>query len=85
MLFRSEAEVGPIKYIAAMVYDSSDADQLERAVRGVIILLVFVFDPLAVVLLLAANHGLATKHLTNNEIKGILRINDDVLGEDNVT
>ena len=82
---RLEAEVGPIKYIAAMVYDSSDADQLERAVRAVIILLVLVFDPLAVVLLLAANHGLATKRLTDNEIRGILRINDDVLGEDNVT
>jgi hypothetical protein len=80
-----EAEVGPIKYIAALVYDSTDADQLERAVRGVIILLVFVFDPLAVVLLLAANHGLANKRLTNRIDRGILRINDDILGEDNVT
>jgi cell division protein FtsB len=80
-----EAEVGPIKYIAAMVYDSSDEDQLERAVRGVIILLVFVFDPLAVVLLLAANHGLATNRLTNYKRNDILTIEDDVLGEDNVT
>jgi hypothetical protein len=74
-----EAEVGPIKYIAALIYDSTDEDQLERAVRGVIILLVFVFDPLAVVLLLAANHGLANKHLTNSKNSGILVINDEEL------
>ena len=50
-----EAEVGPIKYIAALIYgDNPDANLLERAVRWVIILLVFVFDPLALVLILAA-------------------------------
>lgn len=50
-----EAEVGPIKYIAAMIYgDNPDSNLLERAVRWVIILIVFVFDPLALVLVLAA-------------------------------
>ena len=50
-----EAEVGPIKYIAAFVYgDNPDASILERAVTWVIILIVVVFDPLAVVMLLAA-------------------------------
>jgi len=50
-----EAEVGPIKYIAAFVYgDNPDASILERAVTWVIILIVIVFDPLAVVMLLAA-------------------------------
>lgn len=50
-----EAEVGPIKYIAAFVYgDNPDATILERAVTWVIILIVIVFDPLAVVMLLAA-------------------------------
>lgn len=50
-----EAEVGPIKYIAAMIYgDNPDANLLERAVRWVIVLIVFVFDPLALVLVLAA-------------------------------
>ena len=50
-----EAEVGPIKYIAALIYgDNPDANTLERAVRWVIILLVFVFDPLALILILAA-------------------------------
>lgn len=51
-----EAEVGPIKYIAAMIYgDNSDSNLLEAAVRWVIILIVIVFDPLAIALVLAAN------------------------------
>lgn len=50
-----EAEVGPIKYIAAFVYGANpDANILERAVTWVIILIVIVFDPLAVVMLLAS-------------------------------
>ena len=53
-----EAEVGPIKYIAALIYgDNPDANLLERAVRWVIILLVVVFDPLAVMMLLAATES----------------------------
>ena len=58
---KTEAEVGPIKYIAAFIYGSSGPDTLELAVRWVIILLVSVFDPLAVFLLLAANHGINEK------------------------
>ena len=51
-----EAEVGPIKYIAAFIYgDNPDSNLLERAVRWVIILIVIVFDPLAIALVLAAN------------------------------
>lgn len=57
---KTEAEVGPIKYIAAAIYGSSGPDTLELAVRWVILLLVVVFDPLAVVLLLAANHGITS-------------------------
>ena len=53
-----EAEVGPIKYIAALIYDTSDTDTLEKAVRWVIIALVMVFDPLAILLLIAANMSL---------------------------
>ena len=50
-----EAEVGPIKYIAALIYgDNPEANLLEKAVRWVIILIVIVFDPLALTLLLAA-------------------------------
>lgn len=51
-----EAEVGPIKYVAALIYgDNPDSNLLEKAVRWVIILLVVVFDPLAIALVLAAN------------------------------
>ena len=54
-----EAEVGPIKYIAALIYgDSAGVDVLESAVRWVIILLVAVFDPLALALMLAVNRKL---------------------------
>ena len=54
-----EAEVGPIKYIAAFIYgDNPDSNTLERAVRWVIIILVLVFDPLAVMMLLSATESL---------------------------
>ena len=54
-----EAEVGPIKYIAALVYgDNTDSTSLEAAVRWVIIMLVIVFDPLAIMMLLAATESL---------------------------
>lgn len=51
-----EAEVGPLKYIAALIYDdTADTNTLEKAVRWLIILLIVVFDPLAVLMLIAAN------------------------------
>jgi hypothetical protein len=51
-----EAEVGPIKYVAALLYnESADEAVLEKAVRFVIIMIVIVFDPLALTLILAAN------------------------------
>jgi hypothetical protein len=54
-----EAEVGPIKYIAALIYgDNPDSNLLEKAVRWVIIILVTVFDPLAIMMLLAATESL---------------------------
>ena len=52
-----EAEVGPIKYIAEFIYgEEADRDLLEEAVRWVIILIIFVFDPLAVLLLIASQY-----------------------------
>jgi len=54
-----EAEVGPIKYIAALIYgDNPDANLLEKAVRWVIIIIVAVFDPLAIMMVLAATESL---------------------------
>jgi len=53
-----EAEVGPIKYIAAFIYGNNpDANVLEKAVTWVIIIIVSVFDPLAVILLLASQYS----------------------------
>jgi len=54
-----EAEVGPIKYIAALIYgDNPESNVLEKAVRWVIIMIVLVFDPLAVLMLVAVNWSL---------------------------
>mgnify|MGYP005684166959 FL=1 len=50
-----EVEVGPLKYISALVYGDKALDYLDKAVRAVILILVFVFDPLAVLLVVAAN------------------------------
>jgi len=58
-----EAEVGPIKYIAALIYgDTLDQNMLEKAVRWVIIMIVLVFDPLAVLMLVAVNWSLKKRH-----------------------
>ena len=59
-----EVEVGPVKYIADMLYGDSAETMLDSAVRGVIITLIFVFDPLAVLLVIAGNmtfawHGIS--------------------------
>ena len=54
----AEVEVGPIRYVASMIYDDVSESQLEEAVRWIIVLLIFVFDPLAVVLVIAANISL---------------------------
>jgi hypothetical protein len=57
-----EAEVGPIKYIAALAYSESGSEDakasIEKAVRFIIILLVSVFDPMAVLLVIAANYNM---------------------------
>ena len=58
-----EAEVGPIKYISELIYGESTKGVLEDAVRGVILIIVFVFDPLAVLLLVAANQSLVQEQV----------------------
>ena len=52
-----ELEVGPLKYIAELIYGDDAKDYFDEAVRWVIITLIFVFDPLAVLLLIAANQS----------------------------
>ena len=56
-----EVEVGPLKYIAELIYGDEAEDYFDEAVRWVIILLIITFDPLAVVLLLAATQGFADR------------------------
>jgi multisubunit Na+/H+ antiporter MnhG subunit len=56
-----ELEVGPIKYLAELIYGDG-ADRTEEAVRWVIIAFIFVFDPMAILLLMAANYTLANRN-----------------------
>jgi len=56
-----EAEVGPIKYVAELIFEESGKDVLDKSIRYVILLLIFVFDPLAVLLLLAFNMSMKNK------------------------
>jgi hypothetical protein len=62
-LAKLEADVGPLKYIAEFMYgQDADKNLLEEAVRWVIITIIFVFDPLAVLLLIAANFSLKQRY-----------------------
>ena len=74
-----EAEVGPIKYIAEFIYgDVADKNMLEEAVRWVIIMIIFVFDPLAVGLLIASQyafqHGRGDNYVEPGKTKIIERV-----------
>ena len=64
-----EAEVGPIKYVAELIYGENAEDNFDSAVRIVILILIFVFDPLAVLLLIAANISLRQWKMKRNLIK----------------
>ena len=70
-----EAEVGPIKYIAALIYDDVDSNILDKSVRFVIILLVLVFDPMAVLLVIAGNFSLRQIAKEKEEKSGGYEIN----------
>lgn len=56
-----EAEIGPIKYVAELLYGSSTEDQIGQAVRLVIMSLIFVFDPLAILMVIAGNMTLVQR------------------------
>ena len=71
-----EAEVGPVKYIAELVYGEADKSVLEDAVRWVIIILCIVFDPLAVALLIAWN-GMIEQPRRKKIPENILNVSDD--------
>jgi len=70
-----EAEVGPIRYIAELVYDGDPSvDILADAVRYVILIIIFVFDPLAVLLLVAANISIkdAKSKITSKKVAAVV-------------
>jgi len=64
-----EAEVGPLKFIAELFYDKVDTQFLDKTVRWVIILIVIVFDPLAIILLIAANIGLSKTKIEEQQVE----------------
>jgi hypothetical protein len=78
-----EAEVGPIKYIAAVIYgDQLGDDILEKAVRAVTMLIVAVFDPLAVLLLIAANWQMnKEKTITQHPLQSFFDRNKEKFSE----
>ncbi len=79
-----EAEVGPIKYIAKLIYgDNPDANLLEKAVTWVIIIIVLVFDPLAVILLLSSQYSFQwlRENKDNDEVEPGPWMDDLVLAE----
>jgi hypothetical protein len=65
------AEIGPIKYIAELFYSKDDPGFIDKAVRAVIIVIIIVFDPLAILLLIASQQTLKT--LRNNSIKSFIK------------
>jgi len=61
-----ETEVGPIKYFAQLVYASDNLETIDKAVRVLILMLIFVFDPLAILLVIAAN--ISAKNAPKNTV-----------------
>jgi hypothetical protein len=72
-----EAEVGPVKYLAEFIYDDADKDVLEEAVRWVIIVIIFVFDPLAVLLLIASQATFEMRRRERLRLGSEEQINDN--------
>jgi hypothetical protein len=65
-LQKAESDFGPIKYVAELVYGSGERDLIDKAVRLVIMMIMVVFDPLAVLLLISANMTLKAKKEDDN-------------------
>ncbi len=64
-----EADVGPLKYVAELIYGDNAQDHFDSAVRIIILILIFVFDPLAVLLLIAANISLRQWRMSREDVK----------------
>jgi len=73
-----EVEIGPIKYIAEFAYGNSESDIIEKAVRWVIFLIIFVFDPLAVLLVLAAVSTIHKKQKVEAANKNLDKLKEEI-------
>ncbi len=81
-----EVEVGPLKYISALIYGDEAVNFLDNAVRIVILILVFVFDPLAVLLVIAANISIREEHNRRRKINrkknaNKIRVKEEMIGD----
>ena len=91
-----EVEVGPLLYVAEMIYGDTDKETLDKTVRFVIILLILVFDPLAILLVVAANmsikerNGESITFMSEKDLEpesedfGIENVSENVQTEENV-
>jgi len=68
---KAESDLGPIKYVADVVYGTQDKDLIDKAVRLIIFVIIVVFDPLAVLLLIAANQTYRKQKKTKKPTKVI--------------
>jgi vacuolar-type H+-ATPase subunit H len=67
-------EIGPIKYMAEMVYGNTEPSTIDQAVRWLIIVFIFVFDPLAVLLLIAANYSYMHRNNGNRQEESVEKV-----------
>lgn len=69
-----EAEIGPLKYVAEFIYGDDADNQLDNSVRMIILIIVFVFDPLAICMILAGNLGISKRHIKIKDGKEFLEL-----------
>ena len=79
------AEVGPIKYVGDMIYGTDDDNAIDKAVRLVIMLIMVVFDPLAVLLLIAANISMQKKVVIPQPVEVVDMKSEVEVGEQDIT
>lgn len=71
---KAESDLGPIKYVAEVVYSTQDRDLIDKAVRLVIFTIIIVFDPLAVLLLIASNQTYKKHRVLKAKSKKIIEV-----------
>jgi hypothetical protein len=73
---KQNSEIGPIRYISELFYEKNDLETIDKAVRLIIVVLVFVFDPLAILLVVAANMMLRQRNKSKKS-KNSIELNED--------